>query len=169
MTDKLPGNFLHLGLVALLFPRARVIHCRRNPVEVCLSNFMQWFAAGHRYTHALEHLAIYYQQYRRLMRHWREVLPLPVLDLHYERLVADQAGESRRLVAFLGLDWEDACLQFYRQDRAVNTASHLQVRQPIYRSSVDRWRRYGSGLDVLREALGDEVSAYEAELAEAAS
>lgn len=153
VTDKMVDNFLNLGLIALLFPRARVVHCVRNALDTCLSCFFQDFALGHGYAGDLEQLGVYYREYRRLMRHWREVIDLPLLEVQYEELVADQESASRALIEFCGLAWDDACLRFYEHDRVANTASYDQVRRPIYTGSVGRWRRYEAYLDPLKKAL----------------
>jgi len=154
VTDKMPGNFLHLGLIGLLFPRAPVIHVRRHPIDNCVSIFFQSFNDAHGYAFDLRELGMYYRDHERLMAHWRQVLPNPLLEFRYEELVADQEAISRRLIAFCGLDWDDACLRFHETDRPVHTASHWQVRQPIYKSSVERWRCYDAFLGPLKEALG---------------
>ena len=153
VVDKLPGNYLHLGLIALLFPQARIIWTRRNAMDVCVSNYLQYFTHGHGYTLDLDALALVFRQHERLMAHWRRVLPLRIHELRYEELVAEQEHRSRQLFEFLGLPWEDGCLDFHRTERTVRTASHLQVRRPIYSDSVQRWRRYGPALERLREAL----------------
>jgi Flp pilus assembly protein TadD len=153
ITDKMLVNFLYLGFIALLFPRARVIHCRRDPLDTCISCFMQMFR-GLSFTLDLEDLGLYYREYERLMAHWRTVRPLPMLEIVYEELVADVETGSRRLVEFCGLPWDERCLRFYENPRTVRTVSKLQVRQPVYGTSVGRWRRYGSQLDTLRKALG---------------
>jgi len=155
VTDKNPLNFLHLGLVQRMLPHVRVIHCRRNPVDTCLSNYFQDFASlGLAYSTDLSHLGFFYRQYERLMAHWREVLDLEMLELDYEEMVADQEGASRKLVSFVGLEWDEACLQFHKTRRTVSTASATQVRQPMYKGSVERWRRYEKHLGPLLEALG---------------
>jgi Sulfotransferase family len=160
ITDKMPQNFLSLGLVALLFPEARVIHCTRDPVDTCLSCYFQGFTQGHGYAFDLATLGAYYRHYRRLMDHWNAVLDIPVIDMpvmemRYEAMVADQEAESRRLVDFAGLDWDDACLRFFASDRLAHTASYDQVRRPVYKGSVGRWRRYAAHLGPLLAALGD--------------
>ncbi|KPK60007.1 MAG: hypothetical protein AMJ59_08490 [Gammaproteobacteria bacterium SG8_31] len=153
-TDKLPANFLNLGLIQLLFPRARVIYCRRDPLDVGLSCFQQDFQSpGMSFARDLGHIGLYQQGCRRLMRHWNEVLDLQMHTVDYEDLVAGPEREARRLVRFVGLEWEDRCLQFHESDRVVRTASHEQVRRPIYASSVGRWRRYARWLGPLRMAL----------------
>jgi tetratricopeptide (TPR) repeat protein len=143
VTDKMPGNFLRIGLIHSVFPNARIIHCRRNPVDVCLSIYFQNFAGSHPYAYDLDDLAFYHQEYQRLMAHWRQVIPKDRLfEFDYEEMVADQEGMSRQLLAFIGLEWEDACLDFHTNERAVKTASIRQVREKIYTRSVERWRNY---------------------------
>ncbi len=155
VTDKMPVNFRHLGLIALLLPGARIVHCRRNPLDVCLSCYVQNFTQGSEFSNDLGDIAVTYRAYRRLIDHWRRVLPVPMLDVRYEELVADQAAVSRRIVDFVGLEWDPACLEFHANRRAVRTSSALQVRRPIYRSSIERWRVYEDQLRPLIEALGD--------------
>ena len=152
--DKAPLNFRHLGLVALLFPNAKIIHCRRHPLDVCLSCYFQNFRYGHAYTHEFRILAQFYNEYVRLMEHWRKVLPVPIYDVSYEELVRGPENVSRRMLNFCGLDWNDACLRFYDSARPVHTASHWQVRQPLYRRSLGRWKHYERFLGPLKEALG---------------
>jgi len=151
--DKMLSNFLHLGLIASLFPRARVIHCRRDPLDVCVSCFLNQFRALD-FTWDLEDLGRYYCDYERLMAHWRTVLPLPMLDVVYEELLRDPEGIIKGLVAFCGLPWDECCLRFYENPRPVRTVSKQQVRQPLYHSSVGRWRLYAAHLAPLQVALG---------------
>jgi tetratricopeptide (TPR) repeat protein len=153
VTDKGLENYLHLGIIATLFPRARIIHCKRDPRDVCFSCFCQFFK-GLNFTWDLEDLAAYYRAYDRLMAHWHAVLPVPILEVVYEDLVANLEPVSRRLVAFCGLEWDERCLKFHENRRPVQTVSKLQVRQPIYQSSVGRWRRYARHLQPLLAALG---------------
>jgi tetratricopeptide (TPR) repeat protein len=155
VTDKMLDNYLYLGLVAVLFPRARVIHCRRDPLDVCLSCFFQYFK-GLSFTWDLDDLGRHDRDYERLMAHWQAVLPLPVFEVAYEELVAGLEPMSRRLIAFCGLEWEENCLRFQENERVVRTMSRVQVRQPIYRSSVGRWRRYAGHLAPLMRALANE-------------
>jgi len=155
ITDKMPHNFERLGLIALMFPRARVIHCRRDPVDTCLSIFMQDFQQAHGYASDLKALGRYYAEYTRLMDHWRQVLPLPLLDVDYERLIDDAPARIREIIDFAGLKWDDACLNFHRTRRAVATSSHWQVRQPIYATSIKRWHNYRQFLTPLIDALGN--------------
>jgi tetratricopeptide (TPR) repeat protein len=153
VTDKMPRNFLYLGLISQLLPKARIIHSVRDPLDTCLSCFFQNFRRGNFDTFNLDGIGVYYTQYYRLMQHWRETLDVPVMDLQYEDLVADLETWSRKLVDFVGLEWDPACLRFYDTKRVVNTASYDQVRQPIYTRSVGRWRNYERHLGPLKQAL----------------
>ena len=146
-------NYLYLGLIALLLPHARVIECRRDRRDVCLSNFFQNYTKGLHFSYRLSDLAFYCDEYERLWSHWREVVPLPVYVLQYEELVADFEGVVRELVEFCGLSWNESCLNFFSTKRRVKTASQWQVRQPIYSSSVQRWRNYATHLGPIA-ALG---------------
>lgn len=152
--DKMPTNFLHLGLAALVCPGARVIHCRRDPMDTGLSIWQQQFGSGHVWAYDLDDIAAFHREHDRLMAHWRAVLPLPLLEVDYESLVGDVETVSRQMVAFLDLAWSDACLAFHASRRPVGTASSWQVRAPVHGDSVGRWRRYGSALDPLRRGLG---------------
>lgn len=143
VTDKMPHNFLRMGLIHTVFPNARIIHVRRHPVDNCLSIYFQNFRGDHPYAYDLDNLAFYRREYERLMQHWREVMPADrYFEFDYEDLVADQEGMSRKLIEFCGLEWDDACLNFHENKRAIKTASIWQVRQKIYTSSVERWRHY---------------------------
>jgi tetratricopeptide (TPR) repeat protein len=154
VTDKAPGNFLWIGLVRIVFPNARIIHCRRHPVDTCLSNYFTSFAEPMPFARDKADLVFYYQQYAMLMRHWRSVLPADRLhEIDYEQLVADPGPVTRRLIAFCGLDWDDACLHPEANRRPVKTASLWQVRQPTFRGSVERWRHYEPWLGDLRQLL----------------
>ncbi len=152
VSDKMPGNYMHLGLIAVLFPHAHIIHCRRDPRDICLSCFCEHFESV-RFAESLEDLGHCYGEYERLMAHWRQVLPLPIYEVRYEKLVAEQEAVSRELVAFCGLDWHDDCLHFHDTRRPVQTASNVQVRQPIYSTSIGRWKRYQNHLGPLLELL----------------
>ena len=143
ITNKAPGNFRFTGLIHLVLPNARIIHTRRAPLDTCLSCFSTLFAEGNSYSYDLKELGRYYRAYEALMAHWRSVLPQNVmLEVHYEEVVNDLEGQSRRIVAHCGLEWDDACLDFHKTQRPIRTASAAQVRQPIYKSSVGRWRAY---------------------------
>ena len=153
VVDKMPQNFLHLGLIALLFPKARVIHCRRDPLDVCLSCYFQNFHRAN-FAWSLEDLGQYHAEYERLMAHWQDVLPLRMMEVRYEDLVTRQEELTRELVRFCGLEWEDSCLSFHKNSRRVQTASALQVRRPMYNSSIGRWHKYRTQLEPLRQSLG---------------
>jgi tetratricopeptide (TPR) repeat protein len=157
VTDKMWQNFEFLGFAELLFPEARVVHCTRDPLDTGLSCFSQHFhASGVSFSYDLAHIGAYYLQYRRIMDHWKSVLNLPILDVSYEDLVEDVEGGTRTLLEFVGLPWDDVCLRFFDNERVVRTASHDQVRRPVYRSSVGRHRHYEEWLGPLRDALGKE-------------
>ncbi|MCC7387534.1 MAG: sulfotransferase [Phycisphaerales bacterium] len=155
-TDKLPQNFLHLGLIELLFPEARVIHCMRDPRDVCLSCYTKLFGGANSqpFSGDLTHLGRYHRAYERIMEHWYQVSKLPILPAVYEEGVQDLESFARRLVDFVGLEWHDACLRFWETKRDVVTASTDQVRRPIYTSSIGRWKRFESHLGPLFDALG---------------
>jgi hypothetical protein len=153
--DKLPHNFEFLGFIALLFPNARIIHSRRDPIDTCVSCFTHIFTDAHGYNRDLRTLGLYYRDYVKLMDHWREILPLKMYENSYESLVAEQEAQSRALISFLGLEWEEGVLRFHETERAVHTPSAWQVRQPIYKSSMKAWKKYEKHLGPLIEALGD--------------
>lgn len=153
VTDKMPMNFMHLGMIATLFPHAYVVHCRRDPRDVGLSCFIELFQLEHGYTADLQTFARYYREYERLMAHWQVALPMRIHEVQYERMVEDPEATSRALIAHCGLEWDPACLEFQKTDRAVRTPSRWQVRQPIYRSSVGRWKKYELQLAPLLKAL----------------
>jgi len=151
VVDKMPANFLYAGLIHGVFPRARIIHMRRDPLDTCLSIYFQNFFNMSPYGHDLEHLAHYYGQYLRIMSHWRAVLPATaLLEVPYEALVADQETWTRRMVSFIDLPWDPRCLDFHRTERTVITASRWQVRQRLHSASVGRWRNYEKFLAPLR-------------------
>ena len=152
MVDKMPDNYLYLGLLTLLFPRATFIHVRRDPRDVALSCWMTNFRSI-RWANDPHQLAHRFRQHRRLMTHWQAVLPVPLHEVQYEQLVEDFEPEARRLVAACGLDWEPACLEFHKTSRPVRTASVTQVRQPLYRTALARWRNYATPLADLFEKL----------------
>ena len=154
VTDKMPANFLHLGLIAALFPNAKIIHCRRDPMDTCLSVYFLNFLGNHPYAYDQEKLGRYYRAYERLMEHWKTVLPIEMMELQYEDLIADQRGMTSAMLSFCGLDWDDACLEFHRTPRSVSTSSFAQVRQPIYSASLARWKSYEDHLGPLKTALG---------------
>lgn len=152
-TDKMPNNFSMVGLLAMILPNARIINARRHPLDSCMGSYKQLFYRGQTFTYDLVELGEYYLEYQRMMDHWHAILPGRVLDVHYEDMVADQENQTRRLLEYCDLPWEDACLRFYETDRAVNTASSEQVRQPIYSKSINSWRRFETQLAPLIEIL----------------
>ena len=154
ITDKMPLNFTVIGMIRLMLPNAKIIHCCRDPLDTCLSIFKNYFSTeGHYYAYDLGEIGRYYTLYRDLMGHWRHVLPDFIYNIHYEDLVAEQEKQSRALLAHCGLEWDDACLAFHRTDRPVQTASAAQVRRPIYTDSIHSWKRYENHLAPLLEAL----------------
>ena len=155
VTDKMPSNFLFAGLIHLSLPNAPIIHTVRDPVDTCLSCFSKLFTGEQNYTYDLAELGRYYRQYQSLMAHWKRVLPAGrILDVRYEELVDDVEGQARRIVAHCGLEWDPRCLSFQENERPVRTASATQVRQPVYKSSVGRWRPYRAFLAPLLQELG---------------
>ena len=158
--DKMPNNFRHVGLIHLMLPNARIIDARREPMACCFANLKQLFAHGQEFAYSIEDIARYYRTYLELMRHWDAVLPGRVLRVQYEDVVADLEGNVRRLLAHCGLEFEPACVEFYKTERSVRTASSEQVRQPIYREALDQWRQYEPWLGPLRAALGDALTRY---------
>lgn len=151
--NKLPENYLYLGLIRLALPGARIIHLRRHPLDSCYAMYKTLFRMGYPFSYSLEDLGRYYVAYHALMAHWRAVMPGAFLDIDYEELVDSQEATSRRMIDFCGLDWEDACLDFHRNASPSATASAAQVRRPVYRSSVQRWRAYSKQLSPLAEYL----------------
>jgi len=160
--DKLPNNWAHVGLIHLMLPNAKIIDTRRHPLSCCFSGFKQHFARGQNFSYALDDIGRYYADYVTLMAHYDAVLPGRVHRVIYERMVEDTESEVRRLLEYCGLPFEEACLRFYENDRAVRTASSEQVRQPIFRDAVDHWRHYEPWLDPLKAALGPTLDAYPA-------
>jgi hypothetical protein len=155
VTDKLLSNFYFVGLINILYPNAKIIHTRRNPVDTCLSTFTKLFKDEMAHSYDLAELGRYYTHYEDLMAHWRKVLPPGVMfEVTYEHMVADPETRARELVAFCGLEWDERCLAFHESKRPIKTASVSQVRQPLYSTSVERWKRYGDGLKPLIDALG---------------
>lgn len=148
IVDKMPENTLYLGFIAVLFPRARIIHCRRDVRDVALSCWLLNFAEV-RWACDPDQIASRVAEYQRMMAHWRATLPIPIFELDYESLVGDLEATARKLLDFCGLDWEPGCLEFYRKQRPLRTPSVVQVRQPIYTSSLGRWKHYERSLAAL--------------------
>ena len=156
-TDKMPLNFFYAGLIHKALPDARIIALRRGAMDSCLSNYRQLLTVQHsyyQYTYDLKETAKFYRQFDQLMTHWRETLPADrFMEVAYEDFVYDQENQTRRMLEFCGLDWQEKCMRFHENDAPVSTASSVQVRQPLYSGSIERWRRYGNKLDGLKEAL----------------
>ena len=152
-TDKNPNNFVHVGLLHLILPNAKIVNARRHPLDSCFGSYKQLFASGQPFTYDLVELGEYYLQYQRLMDHWHNVLPGKVLEVRYEEVVADLESEVRRILDHCGLEFEDSCLRFHETERLVKSASSEQVRSPLYSSSVNLWRRYEEHLGPLIETL----------------
>ncbi len=157
IVDKMPDNYLYLGPLASLFPRAKLIHCRRDLRDVAVSCWMTHFREV-RWTNDQEHIASRLHEYQRIMEHWRKVLPAPLLEVDYEETVADLEGVARKLVTWCGLAWEPGCLEFHQAQRPVRTASSVQVRQPLFQTSLGRWRHYEQALASLFAELETEAA-----------
>jgi tetratricopeptide (TPR) repeat protein len=158
--DKMPNNFRHVGLIHLMLPNAKIIDARREPMACCFSNLKQLFASGQEFTYSTLDIARYYRTYLELMQHWDEVLPGRVLRIRHEDVVDDLGGNVRRILDFCGLEFEPACVEFYKTERSVRTASSEQVRQPIFREGLDQWKHYEPWLGELKDALGDALVRY---------
>jgi len=157
LTDKQPYNYAHVPLIAHMFPGCKFIHCTRDPLDCCLSNYTQAFSRPHMQTHDLYWLGRFYRDYERLMKAWHTIEEVEMIDLSYEKLVAHPEEESRRVIGFLGLEWSEDILNFHQSKRTVSTASRDQVRRPMYTSSVQKYKRYESHLDELKRGLGIEI------------
>ncbi|WP_306250465.1 tetratricopeptide repeat-containing sulfotransferase family protein [Parvularcula sp. IMCC14364] len=161
-TDKMPNNFRHIGLIHLILPNARIIDARREPMACCFSGFKQLFAEGQEFTYGLREVGQYYRDYVSLMQHWDSVLPGRILRVQYEDVVSDLRAQVMRILDFCGLPFEEACVDFYKTERSVRTASSEQVRQPIYQSGVAQWKHYEEFLSPLKTALGPALTEYQA-------
>jgi tetratricopeptide (TPR) repeat protein len=153
VSDKLPDNFLRIGLIKQLFPNAKIIHCKRNALDTCSSIYLNYFPKGNHHTFDLHDLGNYYLDYLRIMKHWNTVFSSELFEIQYEDLISDQEKMSRQLIEYIGLKWDDKCINFYNNDRAVKTTSNLQVRQPVYNKSINRWKRYEKELQSLIDIL----------------
>ena len=153
LTDKMLGNFLRLGVIALMFPNSRIVNCERNALDTCVSCFTQDFAHGLRFTTNLTHLGAFYNSYMSLMRHWHKCLPLEILDFRYENLIEDKEQSIRNLLEFCQLPYQNKCLEFHQTQRLLSTASFWQARQPLYKDSIKRWQHYQGFIAPLFKAL----------------
>ncbi len=158
--DKMPNNFCHIGLIHLMLPNAKIIDVRRDPMACCVSNLRQLFAKGQEFTYSIEDIARYYRTYLELMRHWDAVLPGRILRVWYEDVVEDLEGNVRRILEFCGLEFEPACVEFYKTERSVSTASSEQVRRPIFLGGLFQWRNYEPWLGPLKDKLDDALIRY---------
>jgi len=156
IVDKTLANFLYLGLISLMFPHAKIIHCKRDPRDTCLSIYFQNFDESHNYATRLENLGFYYKEYERVMQHWKSILRVPIYEVQYEELVQNQEAISRELIDFIGLEWDERVLDFHKTKRSVVTASYDQVRQKMYTRSTQRWKNYENHIDDLVRTLGME-------------
>lgn len=158
--DKMPNNFLHIPLIRLVLPNAKIIDARRHPMACCFSAFKQQFTEGHRYAYSLEDVGRFYRDYVDLMAHFDHVTPGKVHRVIYETLIDDTETQVRHLLEYCGLPFESACLRFHENDRPVRTPSAQQVRRPIYREGIEHWRHYEEWLQPLKDALGDVLELY---------
>lgn len=158
--DKMPNNFIHIGLIHAILPNAKIIDARRHPMSCCFSGFKQLFAEGQEFSYGLEEIATYYKDYAGLMAHWDKVLPGKILRVHYEHLVADLETQVRRILDYCGLPFEQACLDFHKTERAVRTPSSEQVRQPIYQGGLEQWKHFEPYLEILQNELATEIAEY---------
>ncbi len=157
ITDKMPGNFSKIGYILAAMPNAKIIHCQRNPVDTCLSCYKQLFARGQHWSYNLEEMAEYYGMYNNMMSFWRSVIPDQILEIKYEDTVNDFENQARKLIDYADLEWNDDCLTPHKSKRSILTASKGQVRKPIYKTSVEAWRRYEDQLTPLKEALDNHI------------
>ena len=160
--DKMPNNFLHVGMIHAVLPNAKIIDARRHPLACCFSNFKQLYARGQLFSYDLVDMGRFYRDYVELLAHFDEALPGRVHRVIYEQMVEDTETEVRRLLDYCGLPFEAGCLRFFENERPVRTASSEQVRQPIYREGIDQWRHFEEWLDPLKDALGPVLTAYPA-------
>jgi len=156
----MPNNFRHIGLISLMLPNAKIIDARRHPMGCCFSGFKQLFAEGQEFTYGLEEVGTYYKDYVELMDFWDQALPGKVLRVQYEEVVADLDTQVRRILDYCGLPFEEGCISFYENERAVRTPSSEQVRQPIYTGGLDQWRNFDTHLEPLKQALGPVLKRY---------
>jgi hypothetical protein len=154
VTDKMPHNFMQLGLIERLFPNAAIIHCQRHPFDTCLSIYFRKMNENHVYARKLEDLARFYKKYMELMEHWHRESSLQILDVKYENMVIEQKSESEKIISHIGLEWSDNVLDYHKSDRIIMTPSHHQASKPIYTSSMYRWKNYRKHIGPLVDILG---------------
>ena len=155
VTDKMPANFLFLGYIFSMFPNCKIINTQRNPIDTCLSIFFQNFYSGHMYAFDFNNLIVWYKQYIRLMKHWNSIFAEKVYTVHYDKIVTDTENSIRNIISYCNLEWEDECLSFYNSKRVINTASNWQVKQPIYKTSNQKWKNYEKFIPELIDGLSE--------------
>jgi hypothetical protein len=153
VSDKLPSNFWYIAMIRYILPQAIIIHSERDAMDTCFSCYQQNFVSGHSYIYKLENVGHYYNCYRELMQHWNGLYGDEIYNLNYEALIANQELETRKLLEHCKLNWQEACMSFHKTKRSVSTASAMQVRQPIYKQSVAKWRHYEQYLEPLLKTL----------------
>ena len=158
--DKMPNNFAHIGFIKTILPNAKIINAKRHPLDSCVSSFKQLFYKGQSWSYDLFEIGEYYLEYERMMDHWHSLYPGEIYDIQYENIVNNQEDESRKLIDYCRLDWEDSCLRFYENKRSVNTASSEQVRQPIYKGAMYAWKNYESEIGALKDILEPVLAKY---------
>ncbi len=151
--DKMPNNFANIGFLKMILPNAKIINAQRNPLDSSVSSYKQLFYIGQSWSYDLFEIGEYYLEYQRMMDHWHELFPGEILDLKYEALINNQEPETKKLLKYCGLEWQDTCLEFYKTKRSINTASSEQVRQPMYTGSIDAWKNYENHIGILTKAL----------------
>ena len=156
ITDKMPHNFMYVGLIKMLFPNSKIIHCLRDPLDVCLSIYFHNFNSNHPYSDKFENLGHYYNLYRDLMSHWNDYTGDDIYDISYEALLSEPESKVREILNFLGLEWQDSCMKFYENKRTVSTPSYTQVKQPLYKSSMKRWKNYEEHIAELKQSVCEE-------------
>ena len=155
ITDKMPGNFMYIGYIFIMFPNAKIIHAQRNPVDTCLSIYFQNFNSGHKYAFNLENLVFWYKEYIRLMKHWKTMYGEKILDVNYDDVVNDSEKSAKRMIEYCDLEWEEQCVSFHESKRTIHTSSNWQVKQPIYKTSQQRWRKYEDFIPELIDGLSE--------------
>ena len=155
ITDKMPGNYEYLGYIFSMFPNCKVINTKRDPIDTCLSIFFQNFHSGHKYAFDLDNLVIWYKEYDRLMNHWLSLFDEKILTVNYESIINNTEEIVRDIISYCNLEWQDECLQFHKSKRTINTASNWQVKQPIYKTSNQRWKNYEKFIPELIDGLSE--------------
>ncbi len=155
VTDKMPSNFLRIGFIKTIFPNAKIIHCMRDPLDTCISIYLNYFVRGNEFSFDLKDIGKYYKDYVRLMKHWLDIFGSDILEIQYENLIEEQEKVSRQLIQYLDLEWDNVCLTYYKNKRRVRTASNIQIRKPLYKNSINRSKNFNKHLAPLREILNN--------------